>query len=366
MSKTRLTSVFPPLLFPAILLLAAWVDWAAGPGFAGVLYVLPVALAGWCWGWFAGIGLALAAAALNLATELASHGAGTVFELAVAESELLFILLMTGALSAALGRQQQVVLEQRDRLARLNSHLEAELRAARALQNVLSGPPPEHAAMEAGAHLEPARILGGDMVDLALSPGGRLAIAVTDVSGKGSQAALAGAVLVGLLDDAPARFRSPAETLRYLNMRLAPRLPDEMFATMFYGLLDLEAGTLAYAIAGHEPPFLLGASRQVQPLTAAGPALGILPGATYDEETVVLQPGDLLLCYTDGIIDRIRPVDRDQAEQWLRAEVAARTHLPCQELVEAVVRRAAADAPVVLDDITLVAVRYRGAAGAGN
>lgn len=344
--------------------LAAVVDYLIGPASGATrFFVFPVAFAGWKWGWKGGLSAALLAAALDLGVGLSSFPSGRL----VLINQLLNLpaFVAAGGLAAFFGRQQRVVREERDQLASLRLELDESIRAARQIQELLTGPVPVHPSVEVGMLVEPARILGGDTADVSLSADGRLAIAIADVSGRGIPAALASAALIGMLEDAPARYRSPAETLRYLNERLAGRLPEEMFITMFYALLDLERGELTYANGGHDPPFLLSRAGTIEELTLGGMALGINGDQEFEERTLVMRPGDLLFCYTDGITDLRQPTGERLGADRLRALVAGGASLPCPELVNWVMSHAFVGEPVEPhDDITLVAARYRGPAEA--
>lgn len=271
------------------------------------------------------------------------------------------LLIAVGWVALRLSRQQQSLSEQRDELARLNTHLEEDMRAAREIQELLLAPPPEHHAVEIGIYTQTARILGGDTADLALSPetgaGRRMAVTVADVSGKGSPAALAGAVLVGMLDDAPARYTSPAETLSYLNERLAARLPDGLFVTLFHAVLDLDAGVLTYGNAGHDLPLLIRASGAMQELETTGMALGVMADAEFEERTVCLSAGDLLFCYTDGVTDHRAASGERFGRERLLAVLQAGASMPGPELVRTIAGKATGDEELQ-DDVTLVAVRY--------
>ena len=176
-----------------------------------------------------------------------------------------------------------------------------------------------------------------------------------------SPAALAAAVLVGLLEDAPGRYRSPAETLHYLNSRLAERLPNTSFVTMFYALLDLRTGEMSYSSAGHDPAILFRADGRFEALPATGMVLGVTPAAEYREEKRTLAPGDLVFSYTDGLTDMRNEVGDRLGFERARYLVATRAKLPCSELVEAVVRAARDETATAPDDIMLVATRYLGA-----
>jgi len=273
-----------------------------------------------------------------------------------------------------LGRQQRSLAQQRDQLAAdrdqiaaqrtevtaLHRRLEEDLQAARILQQVLTGSPPTHPAAEIHSSLQAARILGGDTLHLSLGPEEQLAIALADVSGKGSPAALAGAVLVGLLEDAPDRYGSPARLLRYLNDRLESRLPEEMFVTLFYGVLDLRTGTLTYASGAHEPPVLLRAEGQVEKLEAGGFPLGVFPHAEYEGFAVELRPGDAIFCYTDGLTDQVRADGTRIGEEGLHELLAENAQLPCADLLPLTLQRAAGGSTTLGDDVTVVAVRFLG------
>src|SRR5262249_46500123 len=97
-----------------------------------------------------------------------------------------------------------------------------------------------------------ARQVGGDLIDVRRR-GGRLAICVADVSGKGAQAALMAVAIRGWLDLLPTRYRSPAQVADWLNHRLCDCVPVEMFVTLAYVLMEIRTGTARYIAAGHEP-----------------------------------------------------------------------------------------------------------------
>jgi len=347
-----------------LLLLAATVaDYLTGPDInASAFYVLPVAWAGLRRGERIGIVAAFGAVLLNVITEH-SHEAQTraTSTLLVNQAARMVVLVGAGAISGRLGGHQRSLTQQRDMMVAVNQQLETEQRDARALQELLIGPLPVHPAVDLGLHVATARILGGDAPDVKLGPGQQLAIALADVSGKGSPAALAGAVLLGLLDDAPDRFEAPGATLEYLNERLETRLPEDMFVTLFYGVLDLTQGRLTYASAAHDPPLVIRASGDVEELPGTGIPLGVFPGQSYSQVTVDLGSGDLLFCYTDGVTDIPQESGDRLGIDRLRVLVRERSGRPCPELVRSVAERATRGATEIPDDITLLAVRYLGA-----
>jgi serine phosphatase RsbU (regulator of sigma subunit) len=280
---------------------------------------------------------------------------------------LLVLLLVVAWLRAQLKRHQSILVQQneqlrcqRDAIAAAGRQTVDEMRAARALQDLLPGPLPEHAAFEVGYQLRPATILGGDSVDFAVSPDRRVSLVVADVSGKGAPAALAAAVLTGLLQRAPARYDSPAATLSYLNRQVVGRLPGETFITAFYAVLDAEAGRMTYASVGHEPALLIRRNGEAESLMTGGLVLGVAPHAEFTGAVTALLPGDLVLSYTDGITDlRLRIGGRFGSER-LHQLLRMCGELPCPVLVERVLSLATNQAAEIPDDITLVAVRFLG------
>jgi sigma-B regulation protein RsbU (phosphoserine phosphatase) len=354
------------LLVAGLLVLGTLADYWSGPVVAAAaFYVVPVGLTAWLWGNRAGVPIALAAATLNVATEWSHPDLPLPGEIMlVNQGVLATVFLVIAWLAALAGEKQRLLARQRGALARINTQMETEMRAARALQELLTPPPPRHPSIEIETFFRPARIVGGDAVDFALTPGGRLAIAVADVAGKGSPAALAGAVLIGMLADAPAREDSPADTLRYLNDRLVERLPDELFVTLFYALVDLATGELVYASAGHEPAILFPAAGGLEELMPTGTALGIQPEAEYRERSLRLAAGDSLFVYTDGILDLRQPSGERLGFDGLWPLVAKHLGVPCADLISGVAQDAGANSASRPDDITLVVVRYAGSEAA--
>ena len=304
----------------------------------------------------AGVAAATAAATLNAAVEWSSPVRPFSNGVMAANEALRFAAFLAVAwIAEILSRQQRVVTES-------NRRMKKEMEAAQEIQRILVGPTPRHPHLEAATFMQPSRTLGGDMIHLSIGPEDRLAIAISDVSGKGSPAALAGAVLVGLLEDSAARYDSPGEALRYLDRHLAVYLPDEMFITMFYGILDLKSGDLTYSSAGHEPPFLLDRSGKVDELMIPGFPLGLHSGEEYQEGKAMLSPGDLLFCYTDGLPDLHQP-DGDRLGSGKLARLLNGTsELACADLIHTVIDRASGGdwEAEIEDDVTMVAIRYIG------
>jgi phosphoserine phosphatase RsbU/P len=147
----------------------------------------------------------------------------------------------------------------------------------------------------------PARELGGDFYDLLPYGVGRLGIAMGDVSGKGTAAALYGSLAIGILREVVNdRQGSPAEMLDILNSRLLAARLDARFIAMHFAVYDAVLRELSISNAGGTLPFLIR-SGQVTEINVTGVPLGLLPGVEYDEITLSLLPGDVIILASDGI-----------------------------------------------------------------
>lgn len=343
------------------LLVAAFIDHWTGPLVsASAFYIFPVALASWRLGWKYGLTILTLAMLLNIHSDWSRPA--SVFPrhiLMLNEFLRLIVFLAVCGLSILLRRDHRTLEEHEQQLMSLNEQLEEEMRAAGAIQMLLVGGLPRHPSLDLATHFQSSRILGGDIIHLSLLSENRLAVAIGDVSGKGSPAALAGAVTLGLLHDSPARWYSPAETLQKLNQQLVGYLPEEMFITFFYALLDLTSGDFVYAHAGHEPPFLIQPEGSTSVLPGGGFPLGIFPDAEYQDHRQSLSPGDLLFCYTDGLTDLVQPSGERMGMESLQQQVELRARFPCDLLVRNILQEAVGENRDLADDISIVAIRYR-------
>lgn len=191
--------------------------------------------------------------------------------------------------------------------------LERELETAREIQKRLL--PAEIPAIPGfgitGTSI-PSRQVGGDYFDFLTQEDGRLGIAIGDVSGKGIPAALLMSNLQASLQGQVIHPSSVGEIVARVNNLLAASTDPHMFATFFYGVLDPSQATLTATNAGHDPPILRRADGSVETLDAGGLVLGMLPGQTYHQATVTLEPGDFIVFYTDGITEAVGPSLRSE------------------------------------------------------
>ena len=185
------------------------------------------------------------------------------------------------------------------RKRRREERLEAEAREVQ--RRLLARPLPATPGYAVGTAWRFAERLGGDAYEVAPRPEGRLAVAIADVCGKGTPAALVMASAHTTLRDLMASSLAPEEVCRNLHQSLAPRLATDRFVSLALAVLDRERGTLAYTNAGHPPPLLLRGDGSVVRLNQGGPVLGMLEDPRYEGGVVALEPGDRLVLYTDGI-----------------------------------------------------------------
>ena len=190
-----------------------------------------------------------------------------------------------------------------EQVARDESRMERDLNAARRIQGALLPrlPGPEF-GLDIAARVVSSRELSGDLYDFLRYGPNELGIALGDVSGKGSAAALYGAVAVGTLRSLGSQKPRPANMLRALNGFLGERLIEGRFMTLCFATWNRQRRRLRIANAGQEQPLLCHAgSCEKIPLT--GFPLGIFAEATYDERTLILDRDDIIVFYSDGIGD---------------------------------------------------------------
>jgi sigma-B regulation protein RsbU (phosphoserine phosphatase) len=217
--------------------------------------------------------------------------------------------------------------------------------------------------LDAAAVLRPARELGGDFYDLFRRADGTAVLLIGDVSDKGVPAALFMARslnAVRMLAGAPAGPVDPGEVLKRANEEMLRANDATMFVTLFLAALDPETGTLRFANAGHNEPYVLGPAG-VQPVSVTkGLPLAAKPGIAYRTGTVQLAPGDSLFAFTDGITEAMNAEGVAFGEGRLEALLAGLRGKSAAELVNGVttgVERFVGEAPQS-DDIAALAVRF--------
>src|ERR687893_1670576 len=187
--------------------------------------------------------------------------------------------------------------------------VEQELEVARSIQQAsLPKEVPTLEGWQISPFYRPAREVGGDFYDFHPLSEGRLGLVVGDATGKGVPAALVMSTTCGMLQLAAqtSGSSSPGEVLSRVNDTLLARIPQNMFVTCFYAILDPNSGHLVYANAGHSLP-CCRREHAATDLSARGMPLGLMPGMSYEENETVLGPGEGVLFYTDGLIEAHNP-----------------------------------------------------------
>jgi sigma-B regulation protein RsbU (phosphoserine phosphatase) len=275
--------------------------------------------------------------------------------------------------------QMTASIEDLLRQAAEKKRLEEELRIAREIQmSLLPQGPLVMPGLAVTALCVPAREVGGDYYDFFPMPDNRLGVLIADVSGKGTSAAFYMAELKGLVLSLSQIHSSPRSLMIAANRIIANNLDARSFITMTYAVIDLGAGRMTYARAGHTPMMYLpgpgyAVDRQVQVLAPDGLVLGLKidGGEMFEriltEESIAMNAGDLYLLFTDGITEAMDGRDDCFGEARLARIVEQHAHLPSEELRERVLREIAAfvgDAPQH-DDMTMILVKVNETWAAG-
>jgi phosphoserine phosphatase RsbU/P len=254
----------------------------------------------------------------------------------------------------------------RDQVRAHLTRLEAELDAARALQMGMVPrdfpAPSAEFPLEIFAMMEPAREVGGDLYDFFPAPDGRFAFLIGDVSGKGVAAAMFMARtknLFRLASNMASGGVSPAEIVSRVNRELCEGNDAMMFVTLYFGMLDLKTGELAFCNAGHDPPYRLGNGAAALAEGAQGMALGIDSAWRYETGQLRLARGEALYLYTDGITEAADMMDALFTKQRLEDVLKRETASPPGKLIGAVAEavKGFAGAAPQSDDITALAIR---------
>ena len=238
--------------------------------------------------------------------------------------------------------------------------MEQELQKAREIQDFLlpaQGPPIP--GYEVSGHSAPCQAVGGDYFDYVELPGGRYALGLGDVAGKGLPAALLMASFQASLHALCEMGLPPGETIGRLNRLLSRRIPQNRFVTFFFSVLDPERHTLTYVNAGQNPPCRVRASADVERLAATGPPLGLLANASFETRTLEILPGDVVVCFSDGATEGRGASDEEFGEGRLidivRQDLSATPEAIVNRVAAAVERHCVASPRQ--DDITFVVLK---------
>jgi serine phosphatase RsbU (regulator of sigma subunit) len=229
-----------------------------------------------------------------------------------------------------------VLLEVADRLS-----LKGELEVAREIQlAMLPRGTLALADVEVCGVTRPANTVGGDFYDVLPRADGSVVMALGDVAGKGSPAALLMALLLAVLRTLVDEELAPEALVERLNVQISRHSPGSRFITLFFAIYQPATGALTYVNAGQNPPLIRRRGGRFERLTSTGMALGMFEEASFDSACTIIEPGDLLVLYSDGITEAEDPLGRPLEESGL----------------ELLVGRHAGDTPAALGTLVLNAV----------
>jgi serine phosphatase RsbU (regulator of sigma subunit) len=262
----------------------------------------------------------------------------------------------TGLMLIAFGLMNLLVLlEVADRLSLKNDlEIAREIQQAMLPSGLYSAPGVETVGLS-----RPANTVGGDFYDILPLGDGRLIIAVGDVAGKGSPAALLMALLLAMMRTLVDERLEPAELVTRLNVQVCRHAPGSRFITLFYGVYDPRSGELMYVNAGHMPPLVLRTGDAIERLSDGGMALGMFDQSSYVTGRTVLQPEELLAVYSDGITEAENPAGQPFDEQGLESALVVNRHSDITAIGAAVVRAVEAHTADIrlADDLTILLLR---------
>ena len=237
--------------------------------------------------------------------------------------------------------------------------MQQEMEMARSIQaNLLPKAQPSIPGYDIAGMSVSAANVGGDYYDFLPSED-RLVICLGDVSGKGMPASLLMANMQATIRGQNLVSSSASECMSRSNRLMFQSTDSAKFVTFFYGILDIAGRTLEYCNAGHNPPFLLSDGQEPRRLETGGPVLGVLPDFPYEQATVELNPGDLLLIFSDGFSEAMNLRLEEFGEDQLVSLATANHSDSAAELIERISRAVVAHtgkAPQT-DDMTIIAVR---------
>jgi serine phosphatase RsbU (regulator of sigma subunit) len=236
---------------------------------------------------------------------------------------------------------------------------EEELKIARKIQTqLLPGDPPRLSGFDLSGMTVPSRYVGGDYYDYVLTDGGNLAIVVADVSGKGIPASILTASLQAAVRSNEDVQDRPALMMARLNNLMYENTSASEFATLFYGVVDMDTGEFTYSNAGHDFPILIDGDG-ARSLEESGIVLGCLEEFDYQSNRCVIPPDGTLAIYTDGLTESESASGEYFGADRLRGVLVSHAHGTayeiCRNVIEEVKRFGSSE---TLDDLTLVVLKH--------
>ncbi|MBZ5538503.1 MAG: SpoIIE family protein phosphatase [Acidobacteriia bacterium] len=248
-----------------------------------------------------------------------------------ADAELLQFISNSAAIAIEKAMLHQHLLE--------SKRIESQLKIARQVQaGLLPAQPPSLAGYDISAINLPNSEIGGDYFDYIPLPHGKLGIAIADVSGKGVPAALIMATFRAALRTRVRLDSSISRVMQSVNTFLLESVGSSDFVTAVFGALDPRSGRFAYSNCGHNPPLILRGGGSTVELQEGGLVLGVDGDARYNASTVTLDPGDVLVLYTDGVVEVPDPGGKEFGLKGLERTIRGAWNLSATDMIQSVVR----------------------------
>jgi serine phosphatase RsbU (regulator of sigma subunit)/anti-sigma regulatory factor (Ser/Thr protein kinase) len=243
--------------------------------------------------------------------------------------------------------------------------IESELRIAQEIQaSMLPNVFPQRDEFEIFAMMDPAKEVGGDFYDFFFVDDKRLCFVIGDVSGKGVPAALFMAISKTLIKTEAKQGMSTDEILSVVNSILAQDNQTCLFVTVFCAILNIETGEVEFSNGGHNPPLVCDSTGCYNFMKmACGFVIGVMDKIRCENERLFLKPGDTIFLYTDGVTEAMDPEKKQFSEERLRATLIKFKDRNIKDIIQAMRQEVSAFArgEQQSDDITMLALRYKGA-----
>ena len=279
----------------------------------------------------------------------------------LARLHLLLDLFSEGIGQAFLRQKEMIIQDQAEELRKRDLNLAREM-----LESLLPNKKIRLPLTDIGAVWQPSREIGGDFYDVFPVTDDDVIVLIGDISGKGISAALLVSMVKYVIKANAPLHDSPAALLTVANRLFYQDMGPELFVTMFAARYTPATGKLLYTSAGHDPCFLCRGGRQprIQTLGSQGPALGILPEVRLRDRRIWIQPDDILMLYTDGLVNVRCPGKRPITANRLCTFITKHRHLPAQTMAQSLIHEVTGPCEIT-DDITLVLAKREGAPAHG-
>ncbi|NYF89336.1 PP2C family protein-serine/threonine phosphatase [Tunturiibacter empetritectus] len=330
----------------------AYTDWIVVANISlGYLYVLPIALSAFINPLPITIGLAVLGSILQeLYGPIGDNTHVRIVRFIISLAGFLIVGFLVSLIAKQRGRLAAEVRRQRD-------EYEDDLLLAAQVQRQVLSKAPIVPGLELAAFMQTARLLGGDYYDFFQISDEIVDVVIADVSGKGAAASLLMPSLAVALRLRAHELSGPAAILKDLDECLKQITRPATFVTMFYARFNTKLRILEYASGGHNPPLLLRTSNsQSMLLEEAGPIMGILPDTQFSNTIITLEPGDILVFYTDGVTEQENESEEEFSFERLTKLILDKSSEPATTLVTDIADAVSAFAgpKEQTDDLTLV------------